>query len=115
MLGSALFGAPAYSAEITEIRGIIRIDHGRGFQALQGHTTVASGARIIADPKSSATIAYSNGCREKVTPGVISIVKTDVVCTAVKAENFMIGAAAAISGMGLTMGLTRENKKPASP
>jgi hypothetical protein len=57
------------AATIDEINGRVALNQGHGFKALSGTTAAAPGSLVVAGPRSSAVVIYSQRCRVPVAPG----------------------------------------------
>ena len=77
-----ILSGAAFAQSVTEIRGDVRLNGGTGFVQVKVSRSVAVGDRVMARPKGSAVIQYSNGCRVRVAPGEIVTVLASPPCVA---------------------------------
>lgn len=110
---AALFATSAAQAITVEsIQGQVAINRGDGFRPVTTATQGKSGDRVMANPNSSAEIVYDNGCREKVDPGQVVVIKVEPPCAGIIPPNYLV-TGALVTGAIVT-GVILLNK-PASP
>ena len=111
-VAAMLASSVAQAITVESIQGRVAINRGVGFQPLTATTAGKSGDRVMASPNSSAEIVYDNGCREKVEPGQVVMIKAEPPCAGIVPPNYLI-TGALITGAVVT-GVILLNK-PASP
>src|SRR5208337_3216909 len=70
---SALFAVGVQAALLTNIEGVILVNHGDGFKPVAEAASLVAGDRIRADA-GSADVQYENGCSMKVGPNQTVVV-----------------------------------------
>ena len=63
----ALLAAGSQAAVLTNIEGVVQVNHGDGFKLASANAVLAPGDRVRA-AAGSAAIQYENGCSMKVRP-----------------------------------------------
>jgi hypothetical protein len=110
--------ATVEAATLDEVQGRILVSRGGGFRPISGPVNLQPGMQVMANPNSSASIVYSNGCRDSVEPGTVVTVKPEGACTlGDDTSPYALGAIAVGGGAALAIGLSRRDRdnKPASP
>ncbi len=111
-LSLCVCSAPVAAATLENVQGVVLAAADAGFQRASNGAALSPGIRLLAKPASSAVIVYEGGCREKIEPGQIVTVKSDLQCVAaIDATQVVLGGAAIAAGVALAV----ERVRPASP
>jgi hypothetical protein len=107
------------------IQGALSINHGQGYEPVNGQVPAKAGDMIMVAPGGSATVAYDDGCKVDVKPGAVTTVAPLSPCASgsyAQDSNFNWGgvamgvAAGAALGFGLYEAFkSPSNTSPASP
>ena len=80
-LGSALiFGTSAFAATVTSERGEVLVNRGAGYKPVTQPMQATAGDQVMAKPKSSGRVVFSDGCTVIVVPGVVFIIAAKSPC-----------------------------------
>lgn len=75
MYSSAL--AEVNFAQVTSFQGKVLVNQGQGFSLVTNGLTLKPGDKILISKKSSAVVAYANGCQVSISePTVLTLAKT---------------------------------------
>lgn len=70
------------AATVNTVTGQVLINRGAGYQKISGTASGNAGDKVLANPNSSATIVYENGCIVEVNPGQVVTIATQPPCLA---------------------------------
>lgn len=77
---TAMLCVSAHAADLSVSRGNASIDTGAGFRPSTADAHVLPGARILLSPNAVASIAYPDGCRQKLAAGRVWHVHSKSPC-----------------------------------
>lgn len=110
---SVLAGSACSAATIQPIKGDVSINHGQGFQKVDGATEAGEGDIVMVSPEGSAVVSYADGCKISLQPGMVMTIAPLSPCAAGsyaqddqnhdnRAWGYLFGAgAAAALGVGI--------------
>lgn len=107
----AVCSTAAAAATLQGVQGVVLASAGKGFQRAGNGANLPEGTRVVAKHASAAVIIYDNGCRERVEPGRVIIVRSENDCREAILKTQVVVGAVAVSGAALAVG----RSKPASP
>jgi hypothetical protein len=115
---ASLAATGAQAALLTNVQGVVTVDHGYGYAPAGTGSVVAPGERVRAG-EGSADVVYDNGCIVKVDPGRTMVVLSPPPACHVASEiatspAYLVGGAVAIGG-GVAAAILLSQSKPASP
>jgi len=132
-----LMCAATQAAMLQEIKGVVLVDRGGGFDITDGPTQLNPGDSVIANPGGGAEVIYPDGCTVPVQPGAVIAAQKKSPCSKEGAEpevaekneagqvdagggfnttSLLIGGAVVGLGAGAAVLLTADdNEAPASP
>lgn len=120
-----LAATPSLAATVMPIQGGVSINHGQGYQPVNGQLQAQPGDMVMVAPEGSATVAYDDGCKVDVKPGAITTIAPLSPCASgsyAQDDGFNWGgvvmgvAAGAAFGLGIYEAVTVPNgTSPASP
>ena len=73
---------PAAAATVESVKGKVLINRGEGFQPVTSGTQANPGDRLMASPRGSAKLVYSDRCQISIVPGRVVSVGKQPPCTA---------------------------------
>ena len=129
-VGAALvFASPALAATVSPLQGEVWINHGQGYQRVNGQMEARVGDSVMVGPQGLASITYSDGCTVEVKPVAVQAVGELSPCTSgsVAQQNtntdntglYLMGGAAVLGGAAAAALLTKNNNSnapsPTSP
>lgn len=80
MWGALYFTGHAQAAMVEVIQDKVSVNAGHGYVRITGSANVRPGASVMVAPGGSADIVYDNGCRQRVEPGSVAVVRHDPPC-----------------------------------
>lgn len=69
------------AATLEGLQGVVLVDRGGGYGAVQGPTQLNPGDSVIANPGGSASVVYPDGCKVPVVPGSVVAVGSQSPCS----------------------------------
>lgn len=66
-----LFATPCSAATLVPVHGQLSINHGQGFEQVNGPTEANSGDSVMVSPDGSANVVYGDGCKITLQPGSV--------------------------------------------
>jgi hypothetical protein len=114
-------GSSLKAATLGDIQGEVLVDHGSGFDIVNGSTTLNPGDSVIANPGGSALIVYDTECKVPVQPGAVVTVNKYSPCNggggfALDTTTLVVGGAVVGLGAAAAVLLTSsKDETPASP
>ncbi len=79
---AVLFSAVnALAATLEGLQGVVLVDRGSGYGAVQGATQLNPGDSVIVNPGGSAKVVYPDGCSVAVVPGSVVAVGAQSPCS----------------------------------
>lgn len=67
-------------ATVSDVAGNVLIDSGKGFAKVSALTKVPDGSRVMVTQKSTAVLAYADGCKVTLAPASITTVSSKTAC-----------------------------------
>ncbi len=80
--GFLALSSGAFAITVEPEQGKSFLNRGNGYRFLSGATTGKTGNTVMASLNSSAIITYDDGCKERVNPGEIVVIKEKSPCQA---------------------------------
>ncbi|MGO8781355.1 MAG: hypothetical protein ACLQKK_20965 [Rhodomicrobium sp.] len=116
---TALMASSAEAALLTEVQGMVTVNHGEGYSPAGAGGEIAPGDRVRA-AAGSASIVYENGCTQKVEPNQTVIVLYAPPACKVESQGFSTltyvgGGVLLAGGAAAAVALSQNGSKPASP
>ncbi len=115
-------GSSLKAATLSDVQGEVLVDHGSGFDIVNGSTTLNPGDSVIVNPGGSALIVYDTECKVPVQPGAVVTVHKYSPCNgggdglALSTTTLVVGGAVIGLGAAAAVLLTsNKNETPASP
>ena len=66
-----LVASACLAATIEPVKGNLSINHGQGFEKVNGRVSAGVGDAVMVSPNGSAVVAYPDGCKVNVEPGAV--------------------------------------------
>lgn len=102
LIGGALcFTTQAQAAVVEVIQDKVSVNAGHGYVRVTGSVNVRPGASVMAAQGGSADIIYENGCRQRVEPGSIAVVRQDPHCDfgSIPSDHEVLGGLLVVGGI----------------
>jgi hypothetical protein len=121
-----LVATVARTATIEPVQGDLSINHGQGFEKVNGRIDANVGDAVMVSPDGSAVVSYPDGCTVNVQPGAVMTIAPLSPCASGSyaqdqsqtntAAGVALGVgAAALMGFGIYEATTQPGPRPASP
>ena len=75
-----VFSTSTLAATVTSEQGEVLVNQGAGYKPVTQPTEVAPGDQVIAKPRSSGRVVFSDGCAVKVEPGSVLTITPQSPC-----------------------------------
>ncbi len=112
-VGCVALSSAAFAITVEPEQGKSFLNRGNGYRLLKAPATGKTGNTVMASADSSAIITYDDGCKVKVNPGEVVVIKKKSPCEAAFVpHDFAVGAL--VVG-GVAGGIIALTDKPASP
>ena len=71
---SLLIGTACSAATVESFKGTLSINHGQGFEKVNGPIEANAGDTVMVSPDGSAVISYPDGCMVTIQPGAVTTI-----------------------------------------
>lgn len=114
---AALAVSPCVAATVQPLQGTLSINHGQGFEPVNGQLTAQVGDFVMVAPGGAATVVYDDGCKVNLQPGAVMTIAPLSPCASgsyAQDSDFNWGGVAmgVVAGGALGFGIYEATKGP---